>query len=143
MYALRTAGFHIGRGTILGDFPTFIGSGKLQDKLSIGEECGFNVGCFFDLEAPITLGNHVALGHDVMILTTNYNTSDPHQRAGNIQAAPVTIGDGAWIGARCTILPGVTIGPGAVIGATMVINKDIPANTLVMGKQKISLAKWR
>ena len=59
------------------------------------------------------------------------------------KTAPIVVGDGAWIGARCTILPGVTIGAGAVIGANMVIESDVPPHTLLMGKQKISLAKWR
>lgn len=140
---LRAAGFRIGLGTIMWGMPTITGSGDIQQLLSIGHHCGFNVGCYMDVTAPITIGNHVGIGHDVMILTSTYETGPGGQRAGNAIHAPVVIEDGAWVGARCTVMPGVTIGAGSVIGATMVISKDVPANTLMIGLQKISLAKWR
>jgi acetyltransferase-like isoleucine patch superfamily enzyme len=57
--------------------------------------------------------------------------------------APIVIDDGVWLAARCTIMPGVTIGAGAVIGASVVVSVDVPPNTLVMGAQKVSIAKWR
>ena len=33
--------------------------------------------------------------------------------------------DDAYIGANCTIMPGVTIGEGAVVGANALVNKDL------------------
>lgn len=48
-------------------------------------------------------------------------------------AAPVEIGDGAWIGANVTIMPGITIGAGAVVGAGSVVTKDVPAQSTVAG----------
>jgi acetyltransferase-like isoleucine patch superfamily enzyme len=48
-------------------------------------------------------------------------------------ALPITVGDNVWIGAGCSILPGVTIGDNAVIGAGSVVVKDIPANVLAVG----------
>ena len=55
------------------------------------------------------------------------------RRAGELTTLPVTIDDGAWIGARSTILPGITIGAGAIISAGAVVNKDVPPNTVVAG----------
>jgi maltose O-acetyltransferase len=46
---------------------------------------------------------------------------------------PVTIGNGAWLGARCTILPGVNVGEGAIVAAGAVVTHDVPANTMVAG----------
>jgi maltose O-acetyltransferase len=65
------------------------------------------------------------------------------QQEGVGTAAPITVGDGVWLGARCTLLGGVTIGPGAVIGAGVTVAADVPANTLMTGGKPISLAKWR
>jgi len=39
---------------------------------------------------------------------------------------PVTIEDGAWLGAACIVLKGVTIGAGTVVGAGSVITRDPP-----------------
>ena len=77
------------------------------------------------------------------MLTTGYTAGDGAQRAGTPFVAPVVIEDGVWVGARCVIMPGVTIGAGSVIGAMAVVEKDVPPNTLIMGTQMISLARWR
>jgi maltose O-acetyltransferase len=52
---------------------------------------------------------------------------------------PVVIQEGAWLRARCIILPGVTIGAGAVVEAGAVVNKDVPANTRVGGVPAVKL----
>jgi acetyltransferase-like isoleucine patch superfamily enzyme len=45
----------------------------------------------------------------------------------------VAIGDGAWVGAGCEILPGATVGAGAVVAAGSVVTGDVAADTLVGG----------
>ena len=139
MALLRAAGLRIGKGTVMWGTPTIVGNSVERANLSIGVECGFNVGCFIDLSAPVTIGDRVSFGHDVMILTC-----DPNHRLDVAQSASsVTIGDGAWLAARCTIMPGVNIGAGAIISAASVVATDIAPNTLVSGRQTISLARWR
>ena len=54
----------------------------------------------------------------------------PQFRAEGFRGA---IGEGAWIGARSVVLPGVSIGNGAVVAAGAVVTRDVPANTLVGG----------
>jgi len=46
---------------------------------------------------------------------------------------PITIKNGAWIGANVVIMPGVTIGENSVIGAGSVVTKDIPDNVVAFG----------
>ena len=48
-------------------------------------------------------------------------------------AKPVTIGNDVWIGANCTILPGVTIGNNVVVAAGAVVTKDVPDNCVAGG----------
>lgn len=141
--ALRAAGVSIGRASIFWGMPTLAGSGNVCSRLSVGVYCGFNARCYFELDGRVTIGDHVAVGQDVMFLTRTYDTSNPSQRADNAGAADIEIGNGAWLGARCTIMPGVKIGAGAVIGASVVVHKDVPPDLLVMGRRTISLAKWR
>jgi acetyltransferase-like isoleucine patch superfamily enzyme len=45
----------------------------------------------------------------------------------------VRIGNNVWVGAGCSILPGVTIADGAVIGARSVVTHDVPPNAIVTG----------
>lgn len=56
-----------------------------------------------------------------------------HKDWSNVNSAPITICDDAWIGMNCIILKGVTIGEGAIVGAGSVVTKDVPAWTVVAG----------
>ena len=141
--ALRATGVRIGRASVFWGMPTLVGPADRCSRLTVGTYCGFNARCYFELEAPISIGDHVAVGQDVMFLTRTYDTSNPERRGGNPGSAAIEIGNGAWLGARCTIMPGVKIGAGSVIGASVVVSKDVPANILLMGSRTVSLAKWR
>jgi maltose O-acetyltransferase len=140
---LRMAGAQVDTSTIFWGMPTLSGEGDVASRLTVGELCGLNFGCHFELDELITLEDHVAVGHEVMFLTRTYESSDPRRRAQVSGAKPIRIGAGSWIGSRCTIMPGVTIGAGSVIGASMVVRQDVPPNTLLVGTRKISIAKWR
>jgi acetyltransferase-like isoleucine patch superfamily enzyme len=141
--ALRACGVRLGYASGFWGMPTLIGGGRFLTRLVIGEHCGFNQGCFFDLADRITIGDQVSVGHDVMFLTRTYKLGTAERRAGPEVRAPIVIESGVWLGARATVMPGVTIGAGSVIGASVVVATDVPPNTLVMGLQRISLAKWR
>jgi acetyltransferase-like isoleucine patch superfamily enzyme len=141
--ALRLGGARIAPSTIFWGMPTLTGTGDAAKRLTIGEFCGLNYGCVFELEAAITLEEHVAVGHEVLFLTRTRDVTESTQRGKAAEAKPIVIGAGSWLGSRCVILPGVTIGPGSVIGASVVVRENVPANMLVAGARKIPLAKWR
>ncbi len=132
-YGLRLAGFDIGHGTVIWETPRITGAGDLYARLHIGKFCWINVGTFFNLGGKITIGDRVGIGHEVMFLTDTHAIGGAERRAGAVHALPITIGDGVWIGARATILPGVTIGAGAIIAAGSLVAKDVPANVLAGG----------
>jgi maltose O-acetyltransferase len=137
--ALRVVGIKMGKSSAFWGLPTFSGSGDVCSRLSIGEHCGFNLGCHFELDDSVTIEDHVSVGHQVMFLTKKRDASGAAASA----TAPVRVCQGVWLGARCIVMPGVTIGAGSVIGASVVVTEDIPPNVLFSGGRKISIAKWR
>lgn len=46
---------------------------------------------------------------------------------------PILIGNNVFIGAGCTILPGVCIGDGVVIGAGSIVTKNLKSNAVYAG----------
>ncbi|MEI9941348.1 MAG: acyltransferase [Pseudomonadota bacterium] len=133
------AGFQIGAGTLLAGPPKINGGSALFSNLVIGEECAIAVDCVFDLEERITIGDRVTLGPGVMILTSTHELDIREHRAGPVQRSPVSIGSGAWLGARCTILPGVTVGAGSIVNPGALVNKDVAPNTRVNGIPAIQI----
>jgi len=127
------AGFRIGDGTRIASAPKLNGGDALFSNLVIGKDCSIDVDCVFDLEERVTVGDRVTIGPGVMILTSTHELDIREHRAGAVQRSPVSIGDGVWLGARSTILPGVTVGAGAVVNAGSVVNKDVLPHTRVGG----------
>lgn len=116
--------FHYGRNTKIGK-NTFI---------------NFNFTCQDDTE--VTIGENCDFGPNVTIVTPLHPMLSDERRAircpdGQARrlcyAKPVHIGNGCWICANVTILPGVTIGDGCVIGAGSVVTRDIPASSFAAG----------
>lgn len=130
---LRKMGFKIGYGTLIAGRPNISGIGDIYSRLEIGKHCFINVGCYLDLSGEIWIGNNVSIGQEVMLLTHTHKIGTWEQRAGALVARSVHVGDGAWLGARSLILPGVSIGSGAIVAAGAVVTKDVPANSLVGG----------
>jgi acetyltransferase-like isoleucine patch superfamily enzyme len=130
---LSQAGFQIGAGTIIRGRPHINGGRRLYKNLVIGRGCLIDVGCTLDLEDLLTIGDRVMIGHEAMLLTSSHEIGPKEHRAGDMVRGPVTVGDGAWLGPRCVILPGVTIGAGAIVTAGSLVNKDVSPNTRVAG----------
>lgn len=81
----------------------------------------------------VTIGDNVMIGPHVMI-STGTHPIDPIERQKTEYGLPITIGNNTWLGGNVSVLPGVTIGDNCVIGAGSVVNKDIPSNSVAVGK---------
>ncbi len=54
----------------------------------------------------------------------------------------VFLGDYCRTGVNAIIMPGVKVGPYSVIGAGVLLNKDVPDNTLIYTEQNLIEKKW-
>lgn len=102
-------------------------------NLSVGDRAFINRECYFDLEAPITLHEDVVIGHGTSLITSSHAIGPPQRRADRVTGRAVTVHTGAWVAARCVLMPGVTIGAGAVVAAGAVVTHDVPPNVVVAG----------
>ncbi len=112
-----------------GMFPPFYTDcGK---NITIGKRVFINMGCKFQDQGGITIGDDTLIGHNVVLATLNHDF-DPAKRA-DIMPKPIRIGTQVWIGSNATVLPGVSIGDGAIIAAGAVVTKNVPANAIAGG----------
>jgi maltose O-acetyltransferase len=103
------------------------------NNVVIGRGTFVNRGCVFDGMSQIRIGERCALGMEVMLVTSTHPIGSHERRAGDVESLPLIVGDGCWIGARATILPGVTVGAGAVIAAGAVVVSDCDPDTVYAG----------
>lgn len=108
--------------------PFFTNFGR---HISIGKNVFINHACTFLDLGGITIEEHVQIGPKVNIITENHPV-DPSQRK-HPDLKRVHIQRNVWIGAAATILPGVTVGENSIVAAGAVVNKDVPANSIVGG----------
>ena len=108
--------------------PFYTDCGK---NIHIGKRVFINMGCKFQDQGEIFVGDGTLIGHNVVLATLNH-AKTPKDRSSMLPAA-IHIGKNVWIGANATILPGVTIGDGAIVAAGAVVTRNVPENTIVGG----------
>ena len=127
----KLIGKPVGEG--FGLFPPFYADfGK---NITIGKNVFINSDCKFQDQGGIFIDDGALIGHGVVLATLNHDL-DPEKRQ-QLHPAPIRIGKRVWIGANATVTQGVTIGDNSVVAAGAVVNKDVPANTIVGGDQAI------
>lgn len=119
----------IGKNCVIGR-SAYIGPGVVM-----GDNCKIqNLGLVYE---PAVLGDGVFIGPGAILTNDVYPRAiDPNgslKSAGDWQAAGVSIGTGAAIGARAVIRAGVTIGEWALIGAGAVVVADVAPYSMVLG----------
>lgn len=102
--------------------------------LKIGDNVGISSSCIWVTDS-ITIGDHVNIGADTLILDTDAHHLDWQERrnGGERSSKPIIIEDDAFIGTRSIILKGVTIGARSIIGAGSVVAKSIPPDCVAAG----------
>lgn len=102
--------------------------------IEIGDDVSVNRGAEFYpglvVKARIRVGSRVRIAPNVRIHAAGH---DPHHPELAETAGDISIGDGAWLGAACLLLPGVHIGEDAVVAAGAVVASDVPAGAIVAG----------
>lgn len=116
VFVLQRLGVAAGRGFLdRGCYVFNLDNLKLGDNSCLGPRCSiYNF-------APVSIGRNCQFAAEVTILTGSHDEKNMEPSKSQI-----SIGEGVWVGARVTVMPGVKIGDHAVIGAGSLVTKDIP-----------------
>ena len=99
-------------------------------ELRFGENVFINGGTIFECRKEIFIGNSVKIGYNCLIIDAENHSVDGVIKPQN---RSIFIEDNCWIGANCTILPGVKIGKNSIVAAGSVVNKDVKSDSLYGG----------
>lgn len=100
-------------------------------KMEKGACLGPDVVCYN--QAMVTLKRESIVSQYGYICTAGHEKDKRNTSDTGLIVAPVTIGEGAWIGTRAFIGMGVEVGEYAIVGATASVFKDVEAWTIVGG----------
>lgn len=129
-------GIRLGRGVSVGPGSWLVAHVARGAELVIGDHTAISGHCVLAAAQRVTIGASVLIARGVLIVDHNHGrtpTGVPIRDSGLSQIAPVSIGDGSWLGQNVVVLPGVTIGAGAVVGANSVVREDVPDGALAAG----------
>ncbi|MCA1186843.1 MULTISPECIES: sugar O-acetyltransferase [unclassified Saccharopolyspora] len=102
--------------------------------ISLGDNSFLNYDAILLDCAPISIGDDVSIGPRVQLLTALHPMTDHQARRERWEtAAPISIGNNAWLGGGVIVCPGVTIGDDVVIGAGSVVTRDVPDRVFAAG----------
>ena len=123
---LRAFGARVGRGVVLRSrlnitYPWRV---SLGDHVWLGEEV-----MILSL-AQVTIESNVCISQRAFLCTGSHDFRSP---GFDLRTKPITIREGSWIAAQAFIAPGVTIGPGSMAAAGAVVLRDVPPGGVVSG----------
>jgi acetyltransferase-like isoleucine patch superfamily enzyme len=101
--------------------------------LEIGDGVFINYGTLIAAQRRVRIGQNVMVGNYSIIADTHTPGIGEPSDGPPIESQAVEIGDGAWLAARVTVLPGAHIGAGAIIAAGSIVAGDIPAGAVAGG----------
>jgi len=106
-------------------------------EIKVGNNVFIGDGTTIGGKVPVTIGNNVMFGPEVMIRGGDHNFTEVGKPMAQVKSGgidlPITIENDVWIGTRVIILKGVTIREGAVIGAGSILTKEAPPYCICVG----------
>ena len=89
---------------------------------------GFGVDCYS--VAKVQIGAHATISQYSYLCSASHDLEHPNMP---LITAPIRVGDGCWLAADVFVGPGVTVGEGAVVGARSTVLRDVEPWTIVVG----------
>jgi putative colanic acid biosynthesis acetyltransferase WcaF len=134
---LRRFGARVGRGVVIKPRVNI----HFPWKLAVGDHSWIGEEVFILNFEPVTIGAQCCISQRAFLCAGNHDYRLPDFRFRN---RPITVGDGAWVGAQTFVGPGVTIGAEAVVTAGSVVTKDLPNGMVCSGNPCVPAKKrWK
>lgn len=105
-------------------------------ELILGDRCGIS-NTTLVASVSITIERDAMIGGGCSLYDTDFHSVDSGERLKRpdpgIRRVPIRVGECAFIGGHCIVLPGVSVGANSVIGAGSVVPRPVPTNEVWAG----------
>lgn len=123
---LRLFGARIGKGVVIKPCVNI----KYPWNLEVGDYVWIGENVWIDNLGPVKIGANSCLSQGAFILCGNH---DYKSTAFDLMVMPVTLEEGAWIGAKTVVCPGVTVGTHAILTVGSIATKNMEPYAIYTG----------
>lgn len=104
-------------------------------RLTVGDHTWL-AECRIENLAQVSIGANCCVSQEAMLLTGNHN----YKKVGfDLITKPITLEEGAWIGAKAIVCPGITVKSHAVLTVGSIATKDLAAYTIYQGNPAVKV----
>jgi len=125
-FLLRLFGASVGKRTVLKPRISI----KYPWLLKLGHDVWVGEKVWIDNLAEVNIGDNVCISQGAYLMTGNHNYK---KSSFDLIIAPVSVEDGAWVGANAIVCPGITLASHSVITAGSVVTKNTLPFTIYQG----------
>ena len=131
-FLLRLFGARVGKGVVIKPGVRV----KYPWLLQVGDHTWIGEDVWIDNLAPVQLGSNVCISQGVYLCTGNHDWTDP---LFGLVVRPIVIHDGAWLGAKAVVSPGVEVAECAIASAGSVVTRNLEASIIYAGNPAVAV----
>jgi len=129
---LRLFGAKVGKGVVIKPSVNI----KYPWRLSIGDYTWIGEKVWIDNLDEVVIGSNVCISQGAMLLTGNHNYK---KTSFDLITKPINLEDGAWLGAKAVVCPGVTVGSHALLTVGSIATGDLDKYSIYQGNPAIKI----
>ena len=133
-FLLKLYGAKIGKGVVIKPGVNI----KFPWYLEVGDQSWIGENVWIDNLVPVRIGSNCCLSQGSMLLTGNHNYKLTHFPAF---FGEIILEDGAWVGAKAMVAPGVTLKSHSVLSIMSVATHDLEPYTIYSGHPAQAIRK--
>ena len=123
---LRIFGARVGKGVVIKPCVNI----KYPWKLEVGDHVWIGEEVWIDNLDDVKISDHCCISQGALLLCGNH---DYKKSTFDLVTAPIILEEGAWIGAKAVVCPGVTCRSHSVLAVNSVANRDLEPYSIYQG----------
>jgi putative colanic acid biosynthesis acetyltransferase WcaF len=132
VFLLRLYGARIGKGVVIKPFVNI----KYPWKLEVGNYAWLGESVWIDNLALIRIGDHCCISQGAMLLCGNHNYN---KTTFDLIVREIHLENGAWVGAKAVVCPGVKCGSHSVLSVGSVAIKNLEPYWIYQGNPAVKI----
>lgn len=132
---LKSFGAKVGKGVVIKPCVNI----KYPWHLVIGDNSWIGENVWIENAGDVTIGSNCCISQGAMLLSGNHDyTSEKFDPF----VTPIILKDGAWVGTKAIVCPGVTMGEDSVLAVNSVLTKNTAPRTVWQGNPAVEKKKY-